>query len=183
MASKPLTDAEILAQVPAARARAERARWEEPHAAAARYDAATRRLVVSLTNGADFTVPVAHVAELAGAPEMDVAAVEVGPAGLALHWPALDADLSVAGLARVVFGLHVARAAGALGGGVRSEAKAAAARENGRRGGRPAAARELTEGRRPITATTNERGGEAAGSRSAHRTGAATRPPTSRKRA
>lgn len=134
--SRPLTEAEILAQIPAARARAQRAALDEPHAAAARYDAATQRLVVSLTNGADFTVPVGHVAELAGASEADVAAVEVGPAGLALHWPALDADLSVAGLARVVFGLHVARAAGALGGAVRSEAKAAAARENGRRGGR-----------------------------------------------
>ena len=161
MPRTPLSESEILAQLPAARARAQRAALEEPHAAAARYDAATRRLVVSLTNGADFTVPVAHVAELAEASEADVAVVEVGPAGLALHWPALDADLSVAGLARVVFGLHVARAAGALGGAVRSEAKAAAARENGRRGGRPV---------RPAAKTATSTGGEAPAPRDPKRT-------------
>jgi len=154
MPRKPLSEPEMLAQIPAARARAQRAALEEPHAAAARYDAATRRLVVSLTNGADFTVPVAHVAELAEASEADVAAVEVGPAGLALHWPALDADLSVAGLARAVFGLHVARAAGALGGAVRSEAKSAAARENGRRGGRPAGTVASKGGGKPPASPT-----------------------------
>ncbi len=170
MPRKPLTDSEILAQLPAARARAQRAALEEPHAAAARYDAATRRLVVSLTNGADFTVPIAHVAELADVADVDVAAVEVGPAGLALHWPALDVDLSVTGLARVVFGLHVARAAGALGGAVRSEAKAVAARENGRRGGRPA------EGAR-------EGAGKTGAAKGARPTRAAGRTATGRKRA
>lgn len=121
MARNRLSEAEVLAQLPAARARARQAAVEEPHAAAARYDAGTRRLIVSLTNGADFTVPVAQIAELADAPDADVADVEVGPAGLALHWPALDADLSVAGLARVVFGLHVAHPPGPRGGTVARE--------------------------------------------------------------
>jgi hypothetical protein len=62
----------------------------------------------------------------------------VGPAGVGLHWAALDADLSVAGLAAVAFGRRVLlRAAGAAGGSARSAAKADAARRNGAKGGRP----------------------------------------------
>ena len=94
---KPLTDDEITAQIAEARGRAQRAQLDEPHAASARYDATTRRVVVGLTNGAEFSVPVTRVPELRGADAATLAAVEVGPAGIGLHWPALDADLSVAG--------------------------------------------------------------------------------------
>jgi hypothetical protein len=69
--------------------------------------------------------------------------VEVGPAGVGLPWDALDVDLSVVGLARLVLGSSaLMRAAGSAGGSARSPAKAAAARKNGLRGGRPVAARK-----------------------------------------
>lgn len=147
--SEPLTDAQVLAQIPAARARALRAQTREPHAATAAYDRTTRRVRIGLTNGAEFSVAVALVPELRGASEDALSAVEVGPAGVGVSWPGLDIDLSVAGLARLVFGVRtVHRAAGAAAGRVRSPAKAAAARQNGARGGRP---RKGTGERPPAT--------------------------------
>ena len=76
---------------------------------------------------------------LAGAAPDDLAEIEVGPAGLGLRWPRLDADLHVPALLRGVLGSRSWMAAhmGAAGGRSRSPAKAAAARENGRKGGRP----------------------------------------------
>jgi len=138
MDSTSLTDDQILAQIAEARVRALRAQTREPHAATAGYDRATRRLRVGLTNGAEFSVAVALVPELRDASDVDLSAVEVGPAGVGVHWPALDVDLSVTGLARLVFGVGVVqRAAGAAAGRVRSPEKAEAARKNGARGGRP----------------------------------------------
>lgn len=138
MASDPLTDAQILAQIPEARARALRAQTREPHAAMADYDPAMRRLRIGLTNGAEFSLAVALVPELRHATDADLRAVEIGPAGIGVHWPTLDVDLSVTGLARLVFGVRIVqRAAGAAAGRVRSPVKAEAARKNGARGGRP----------------------------------------------
>jgi hypothetical protein len=55
-----------------------------------------------------------------------------------LHWPKLDADVYVPALLQGVFGSKswLAAQLGAAHGKVRSRAKAAASRENGRKGGR-----------------------------------------------
>ncbi len=141
MASVRLTDAEISAQIPAAVARASRSRRTKSYAESARYDRRSRALCVRLTNGVVLSIPVLLLPELATATDAELARVDVGPAGLGIHWRRLDVDLSVAGLARVVLGARVLmQAAGAAGGRVRSESKAKAARENGRKGGRPKAA-------------------------------------------
>jgi hypothetical protein len=139
MAKPVVSDADILSQIPAARQRAARSLATRPHARLARYDRRTRQLHVTLTNGSTFSLPVSVVAELRGASESALSEVEVGPAGVGLHWPSLDADLTVTGLARLVFGRsQLLSVAGAAGGAARSPAKAAAARKNGQRGGRPA---------------------------------------------
>jgi hypothetical protein len=133
-----LSDEEVLGQIPRARVRARQAREAEPHAASARYDRRQRVVHVTLTNGSAFSVPARIIPELADASDGELAGVEVGPAGVGLHWPALDADLSVAGLAAAALGRRVLlRAAGAAGGSARSSAKADAARRNGAKGGRP----------------------------------------------
>ena len=148
MAKHGVTDAEILAQVPAAEARARRSLRTMPHAAAARYDRQKRILRVDLTNGTSFSLPVSLVPELSKASDAALAEVEVGAAGVGLHWERLDVDLSVAGLARLVLGTHtLLQAAGAAGGRSRSSAKAEAARVNGQKGGRPRAARPRGSGR------------------------------------
>ena len=133
-----LTDAEVLAQIPAARRRAREALKTEPHAKRAWYDARDRALHVTLINGAGIVVPVAMIEEFRNVPDRQLAKVEVDFAGVGLHWEELDADLSVVGLARLALGSKaLLRAAGAAGGASRSVAKAKAARRTGRKGGRP----------------------------------------------
>ena len=133
-----LTEAEIRAQIPAARRRAREALKTEPHAKRAWYDPRHRALHITLTNGAGIVVPVALMAGFESFPDRLIAKVEVGFAGVDLHWEELDADLSVVGLARLALGPKVLlRAAGAAGGASRSVAKAKAARRNGLKGGRP----------------------------------------------
>jgi hypothetical protein len=112
---------------------------EAGHAVSARYDRRTSRVIVGLNTGVQIAFP-AHLAEgLTGASAEDLADIEISPAGLGLHGPRLDADVYVPALLQGVFGSKswMARQLGAAGGQARSSAKAAAARENGRRGGRP----------------------------------------------
>jgi hypothetical protein len=126
-----LTDADIDAAV----ARGDAAWRHEPRAAAVRYDAVARQVVISLTNGCTFSFPPHLVQDLENAADEDLAAVESLGAGYGLHWEALDVDISVPGLLNGLFGTaaYMARRAGAA----TSPAKAAAARANGAKGGRP----------------------------------------------
>lgn len=108
-------------------------------AVAARYDRRASRIVVSLNTGLELAFPPGLAEGLAGATPADLAIIEISPAGLGLHWPKLDADLYLPALLEGVFGSRrwMAAELGAAGGRVRSEAKAASARKNGRKGGRP----------------------------------------------
>ena len=135
-----LTDEEIAAQSVAARRRGALAMKLEPHAVSATYDSGRRAYVILLTNGASFTIPLDRIPSRAlhAATDAQLAEVDVGPVGEALHWESLDEDVSVMGLARLVFGPRViTRAAASLAGSVTSPAKAKASRENGKLGGRP----------------------------------------------
>jgi hypothetical protein len=108
-------------------------------AIAARYDRRDPRIVVTLSTGLELAFPP-HMAEgLADAKPADLAIIEITPSGLGLHWPELDADLYLPGLLQGVFGSPrwMAVLLGRSGGLARTAAKGAAARENGRRGGRP----------------------------------------------
>jgi hypothetical protein len=112
---------------------------EAGHAVSARYDRRGSRIVVELSTGVQVAFPARLAEGLAGASPEDLAEIEISPAGLGLHWPKLDADVYVPALLQGVFGSKQWMAAqlGAAGGKVRSGAKAAASRENGRKGGRP----------------------------------------------
>lgn len=111
----------------------------EPRAAAARYNAAARRVEVELTNGCTFAFPVQLVERLATASDADLAEVEILGLGFGLHWDRLDEDLSIPGVLAGIFGTHawMNRLRAAKAGAASSPAKAAAARRNGRKGGRP----------------------------------------------
>ena len=138
MAERPITDTDVLAQIPAARRRAQRALTNQPHVASASYDAPSRLLQVTLTNGAMVVLPVDLIGSLRVASDQDLAQVTVGVAGVGLRWSRLDEDLSIAGLLHLAFGSrNLLRASGAAGGAARSPAKIAAARSNGAKGGRP----------------------------------------------
>lgn len=109
------------------------------HAIGARYDKRSGRVVVNLNTGVQLAFPVSLMEGLAGAGPDDLAEIQISPAGLGLHWPRLDADVYVPALLQGVFGSRnwMARQLGTAGGRARSAAKAAASRENGRKGGRP----------------------------------------------
>jgi hypothetical protein len=107
------------------------------------YDAKRRRLNIELMSGIAIAIPVAQVECLAFARLADIRAVQVTGGGTGLRWPALDADLSVPDLVAGCFGTRTwMRSLARSAGRVTSEAKAAAARENGKKGGRPRKRRE-----------------------------------------
>ena len=115
-----------------------RAAKTEPRAASATYRAKDEALHVALTNGAKFIIPVKLIPELQKAPVRDIRKVEVLGRGGGLHWETLDVDISVPGLIASVFeGPTWLAELGRVGGQRSSAAKAAAARKNGRKGGRP----------------------------------------------
>ena len=127
-----LTDARIDAAIE----RGQRARVTEPRAASVRYNRTLGRVIVELTNGCSFSFPPRLAQGLETATDDQLAEVEILGSGYGLHWEALDADLSVPGLLAGLFGTkaYMARRAGQA----TSPAKAAAARANGAKGGRPA---------------------------------------------
>ena len=125
----------------AASERGRLAQLNEPRADAASYDYQLGRVVVELTNGCTFTFPPRVAQGLEDATEDQLAQVEILGLGYGLHWEKLDVDLSIPGLLAGLFGTkaYMARHAGQA----TSAAKAAAARSNGAKGGRP---RKLTRG-------------------------------------
>ncbi|TAM74283.1 DUF2442 domain-containing protein [bacterium] len=110
----------------------------EPRAVRARFDPKSNRLLLDLRNGVTVAVPRTLLQGLADADPALVSQVEVTPSGQALHWEGLDTDFSVPALLLGIFGTRSWMAQlGREGGRVSSAAKAAAAKRNGLKGGRP----------------------------------------------
>jgi hypothetical protein len=122
----------------AAKSRGE-ARLRGPRAESAHYDAGRNRIIVRLTTGVELGFAPRDVEGLQHASAEDLKVIEVEGFGLGIHFPKLDADLYVPALLQGVLGSRrwLAARLGAVGGRARSAAKAAASRENGKRGGRP----------------------------------------------
>jgi hypothetical protein len=146
MARPTRTDEEIRLAIPRARSNALLSDATEPRATRAWYDAVNGRVMLELSGGFVFGFPPGVSPRLAHAAPDQLAAVEVESGGEGLHWEELDEDLSVPGLLARSFNLR--RWAGKYLGGTTSDAKAAAARENGKKGGRPRGARAVAEPRR-----------------------------------
>lgn len=120
--------------IEAANARAD-ARATGPRAIAARYVRGRRQLAIKVASGALLAIPVRLVQQLDSALPEDLAIIEITPSGLGLHFPRLDADVYVPALVEGATGTRKWMAA--RGGAARTEKKIAAARKNGKRGGRP----------------------------------------------
>ena len=83
-------------------------------------------------------IPRKAVPGLQRASASNIGSIVVSQAGDALSWPSLDVDVYVPGLVERAFGSRLfAAATGRRGGRTRSKAKAAAAKANGAKGGRP----------------------------------------------
>ncbi len=102
----------------------------EPRAVAARYDAATDRMIVELASGATFAFPPALVEFLQDATPEQLAEVEVQGTGFGLHWKTLDVDYTVPGLLNGIFG--TTRWMAARGGQATSNAQPQASEKNGK---------------------------------------------------
>jgi hypothetical protein len=125
-------------QFEAAEARGE-ALLRGPVALAAFYDADRDRVIIRLSTGVELGLRPSDVEGLEKASAKELNVIEVESAGLGIRFPAIDADLYVPALLEGVLGSKrwMARMLGSAGGEVRTAAKSAAARENGRKGGRP----------------------------------------------
>jgi hypothetical protein len=123
-----------------ARARARGlARAQDPSAVVnARYDPDRDLIDLTFGGGGSMAIPRKIVPGLEPAPLSKLESVVVSPAGDALSWPSLDVDVYVPGLVERAFGTRLfAASTGRRGGRRRSKAKAAAAKANGAKGGRP----------------------------------------------
>ena len=132
-------DHAIDGELSAAAARGKALAETEPRATAARYDRASRRVVIDLINGCSYIFPAQMVEDLAGANDADLEAVEVTGLGFNLYWPALEADLHVPALVSGLFGTKawMTRELARRAGQAKSPTKTAAVRANGLKGGRP----------------------------------------------
>jgi hypothetical protein len=122
-----------------AEARMRKRRASDPHAVSAHYDRRSGRIVVQLDSGVELGFPPSLAEGLAQAHPKDLAEIELSPAGTGLHFPLLDVDLYVPALLQGILGSRrwMAQAMGKAGGIQTSDAKARAARANGKLGGRP----------------------------------------------
>jgi hypothetical protein len=110
------------------------------HAIAARYDKASKRIVVELANGASLMIPARLIEGLQKASPKNLSEIEILGAGSGLYWPNLEIDIGIAGLLKGIFGTKAWMAElGRTGGKATTEAKRTASRANGKLGGRPRA--------------------------------------------
>lgn len=122
-----------------AEARGRQLEASEPRAAAARFESETRRVVVDLVNGCSYAFPVELVQDFLGVADDALAEIVVDGQGFNLHWSSLEVDLYVPALVSGIFGTRawMVGQMARLAGMARSPSKAAAARANGAKGGRP----------------------------------------------
>lgn len=122
-----------------ARMRGERRHVNEPYAVDVRYDRRRQRIVVELNNGLQVVFGPRMIQDLQDAKPRDLQEIEITLSGFGLHFPRIDADVYLPGLLAGRFGSRrwMAAQLGQRGGSSQSSAKVAAARANGRLGGRP----------------------------------------------
>jgi hypothetical protein len=149
--SFPMSDEEFERQYKSAKEAGQIADATEPRAISVFFEIKSRRIVIELRDGCAFLFPVDKVQGLAGASEADLSEIVIRAGGEDLHWPRLDWDYGVPDLMQGIFGSRkwMASQMGKAGGSVSSIAKAAAARENGKKGGRPR--RAIAEITAPVT--------------------------------
>lgn len=110
-----------------------------PRAVHARFDPGSGRVNVELANGCALVIAPQQEPALKDATPAELAQVSVSVCGRFLEWTSKGVQICIAGFVAAALGMRawLDRDRAARAGSVRSEAKAKAARENGRKGGRP----------------------------------------------
>jgi uncharacterized protein DUF2442 len=127
------------ATIAAANKRASARLARTPTATAARYDRRSGRVVIELSSGLSIAFKPQQAQGLEHATPDQLRTIDISPSGLGLYFPALDADLYLPGLLQGFLGSRrwMVAQLGRAGGRATSAAKTAAARANGKLGGRP----------------------------------------------
>ncbi len=133
-----LTPENLKEEIARAKAAGEKADATQPRAESVHYDKSDDLIVIRLRNGAIFSFPPNLAQGLEGASPEQLADIWIPPSGGSVHWESLDVDLSIPELVAGIFGTKSWMAElGRKGGQATSSAKSAAARKNGKKGGRP----------------------------------------------
>jgi hypothetical protein len=128
----------------AANARAAARLRKIPCATKAHYERKRDRVVIGLNTGIEVAFRPRDAQGLERAKPDQLDTIEISPSGLGIHFPKLDADIYLPALLEGFLGSKrwIAAEHGKIGGSVSSTAKAAAARRNGKLGGRPRKVKE-----------------------------------------
>jgi len=94
-------------------------------------------LHLTLPSGAKLSFPARSLRPLAKLTDEQIVKVRLESGGRALFWPDGGEGIGVEGLLAALTGVESHRMNAAKGGRAKSEAKTAAVRENGKKGGRP----------------------------------------------
>lgn len=125
-------------QMQAARTRAQELKNHVPQATGAVYNPDTGLVCIRLSNGIVIGLPAAQTQGLEAASTKELSAIRISPSGYGIHFPKLDVDLYLPALMESIFGTKAWMAErGRKGGQAATKAKKAAARANGKLGGRP----------------------------------------------
>ncbi len=125
-------------QIKTARARAQQLKSHVPQATGAAYNPDTGLVCIRLSNGIVIGLPAAQTQGLETASTKALSSIHISPSGYGIHFPDLDVDLYLPALMEGIFGTKAWMAErGRKGGQAATKAKKAAARENGKLGGRP----------------------------------------------
>ncbi|MGO9865853.1 MAG: DUF2442 domain-containing protein [Terriglobales bacterium] len=122
-----------------AKQRAKELQESMPKAVSAQYDRKKGHIVIGLSSRLILSFSPRDAQGLENATPSQLDEIEITPSGFGIHFPKLDADLYVPGLLEGFLGSRkwMASRLGRIGGQSRSRAKRAAAKANGRLGGRP----------------------------------------------
>ena len=135
------TDNELDQQISRGKEFHQTAEGRRTDAASFRYEPITRIFSIRLADGSGIDFPVSKIKELRNATDEAIGDACISREGDVIHWDELDAHYTMAGLAASIFGTQEwMRELGKKGGSKTSAVKAAAARMNGRKGGRPRSA-------------------------------------------
>ena len=126
-------------EIESANARAAARLRKTPRATNAHYERRRDRVVIGLSTGIEVAFRPRDAQGLERAKPEQLDTIEISPSGLGIHFPKLDADIYLPALLEGFLGSKrwIAAEHGKIGGSISSSAKAAAARRNGKLGGRP----------------------------------------------
>ncbi|MEG3845864.1 DUF2442 domain-containing protein [Microcoleus sp. herbarium19] len=135
---KELTEENLLEQIAQAKQAWKNAEATEPRAESVHYNQSEDLIVIKLKNGAIFSFPPRLAQGLENASPEQLADFWLPPSGSSVHWESLDVDFGLPELIAGIFGTKSWMAElGRKGGKATSSSKSAAARQNGKKGGRP----------------------------------------------